>query len=271
MSVVVLAPRQAPELALEAECVRPDTFSALSEKEIAALTVWHGREQCPLGDFFDVHGGRSADVRITGDCTRVKRLGEGMAGGTLVVEGSAGAHTGASMTSGTLLVEGDAGPWAGAEMAGGTLEVRGSAGSGLAGAYAGSGRGMVGGVVLVRGSAGEFVGERMRRGLVAVGGDVGDHAGLGMIAGTLVVLGGAGRRPGAGLKRGSIVVHGAAALLPTYRYACTYVPPALGLVLRLLRQRHGLDAVAPYECGAYRRFTGDYADLGKGEILLWAS
>ncbi|HEX9109486.1 MAG TPA: formylmethanofuran dehydrogenase subunit C [Longimicrobiales bacterium] len=269
MSGIVLALRSMPRLPLEAENVRPDALSALSENEIARVTVWHGREPCALGDFFDVRGGRSADVRITGDCSRVKGLGVGMAGGSLLVEGNAGAHVGAGMTGGTLRVSGDAGDWAGAEMAGGTLEIAGSAGDHLAGAYAGSTRGMRGGVVIVRVDAGEFAAERLRRGLVAVAGNVGDHAGLGMIAGTLLVLGDVGRRPGAGLKRGSIVVHGRAQLLPTFRYACTYVPPVLALVQRVLLERHGLDAVARYEGGAYRRFTGDYADLGKGEILLW--
>ncbi len=277
MSAVVLTPR--PELAppppgtpappLEAAGVRPDAFATLSESEIAALPVRWGREELRLGDFFHVHGGRSSEVRIAGDCARVQWLGAGMQGGTLLVEGDVGAHAGAGMAGGELRVQGDAGDFTGAELQGGLLEVRGHAGDYAGGAYAGSARGMTGGIVVLRGGAGAFVGERMRRGFVAVGGDVGDHAGLGMIAGTLLVLGTAGRRPGAGLKRGSIVLHGPARLLPTFRYACTYTPPFLALYEGVLR-RHWADGFGRFTGARYRRYTGDYAELGKGEILVWA-
>ena len=277
MSAVVLTPRGVlthipqglPVPPLEAEGVRPDAFASLSESEIAGLPVRWGKEKLRLGDFFEVRGGRSAELRIAGDAARVHRLGAGMQGGTLLVEGDVGAHVGAGMTGGELRVEGSAGDFAGAELRGGLLEVRGRAGDFAGGAYAGSARGMTGGIVVVRGGAGAFAGERMRRGFMVVGGDAGDHAGLGMIAGTLLVLGSAGRRPGAGLKRGSIVLHGPTRLLQTYRYACTCTPSFLALYEAALR-RHWADGFGRFTGARYRRYTGDYAELGKGEILVWA-
>ncbi len=270
--VVVLTPRAAPELPLEAGCVRPDALAALSEGEIARLPVWHGHEALALGDFFDVRGGHSADVRVAGDAARVRELGAGMGGGTLAIEGSAGPYTGAEMSGGALTVAGAVGAWAGAGMSGGILDVGGPAAEHLGGACAGGVRGMRGGVVIARGGAGDYVGERMRRGLIAVDGDVGECAGLGMIAGTIVVLGDAGRRPGLGLKRGTLVVHGSVRLLPTFRYACTYVPSYLGLYLARLAARHGLARAQPAGGpGPYHRYTGDYAELGKGEVLVWAN
>src|SRR5690606_34697040 len=119
MSVVVLEPRAAPAVPLQAPGIRPDAFAALDEAEIARLPVWHGNEAARVGDFFRVSGGRSADVRIAGDAGRVKHLGSGMARGRLVIEGNAGAHVVAEMTGGRIVVEGDTGPWAGAEMPGG--------------------------------------------------------------------------------------------------------------------------------------------------------
>jgi len=271
MSAVTLTLRTPPELVLDAGCVRPDAFAFLAEADIARLRVWHGHDALRLGDLFDVRGGRSGEVRVSGDTFRVNRLGARMAGGSLVIEGGAGAHVGGEMTGGTLCVEGDAGDWAGAAMTGGLLELRGRAGAHLGGACPGSARGMTGGTLVVRGGAGDFAGERMRRGLIAVEGDLGDCAGAGMIAGTIVAFGAAGRRAGLGLKRGTLVVHGSVRLLPTFRYACTYVPPVLALYLRALREQYGVERAADGAgTGVYHRYTGDYAELGKGEVLVWA-
>jgi len=271
VSEVRLEPIAEPAVPLEAPCVRPDAFAALAEAEIARLPVLHGNELAQLGDFFRVRGGRAAAVRVLGGAARVKRLGEGMTGGVLVVEGDAGAHAGAGMAGGTLRIEGNADLWAGAEMRGGLLEIRGDAGARLAAAYPGSPRGMTGGVVLVHGSAGELVAERMRRGLVAIGGRAGAGAGAGMLAGTLVACGGLGRHAGAGLRRGTLVSGAEVELLPTYRYACTDRPLFLELYLRHLRDRLGFRAADRLAAGTFRRYNGDFADLGRGELLVWTT
>jgi len=110
----------------------------------------------------------------------------------------------------------------------------------------------------------------MRRGILAVTGDGGRGTGIGMIAGTVVVLGQAG--PGAGrfLKRGSIVALGPMDRPATFRYACTYRPPHVGLLLRYLRGHAGVPIADRYVVGRYARYAGDLAELGKGEILQWA-
>jgi formylmethanofuran dehydrogenase subunit C len=74
--------RAAPLVRLDASCVRPDAVATLSEAEIARLAVWHGREEARLGDFFDVEGGASDDVRISGDLHRITHVGAAMSGGT---------------------------------------------------------------------------------------------------------------------------------------------------------------------------------------------
>lgn len=269
MSAVVLTPRAAPEMPLEAPGIRPELFAELSEREIADLPLWHGNRRVPLGEFFEVRGGRSAEVRIAGGAGRVKQLGAGMTGGSLTVEGDAGMHAGARMTGGALRIQGDADDWAGSEMQGGVLEIRGDAGDHLAAGYAGSTHGMSGGIVLVHGSAGSQAGERMRRGLVAVAGDAGDRAGIHLIAGTVLVCGSVGRYAGAGMKRGSLVVSGAAELLPTFRYAATYRPDWLPMYLLRLRREYGFPVPERMLGGAYCRFNGDFTELGKGEVLQW--
>lgn len=271
MTATVLTPLDLPRLALEAEAIAPERLAGRSEREVALLPVQIGNATAQLGEFFRVRGAGSDEIRIDGDVSRVKGIGAGMTRGRLVVEGGVGMHAGARMRGGELVVMGDAGAWVGAEMAGGVLRIGGSAGDYAGAAYPGSRLGMTGGALLVGGNAGSELGAVMRRGLIAVRGSAGDYAGFNMIAGSIVLCGGAGRRTAAGMKRGSLVAFRSLELLPTFRYACTYRPEFLALLLRELRDVFGFAIDARYLSGLYRRYSGDFAELGRGEIAIWTS
>ncbi len=248
---VTLSVAAQPEHSLIADCIAADRFVGLDGKQIAELPVVHGGRPGTLGEFFKVRGGHSSVVRIEGDVPRVNAIGAGMAGGELTIEGSVGRDLGLAMS-------------------GGRIDLRGNAGDNVGGALPGAARGMTGGEIIVRGNAGDEAGARMRRGLVVVMGDGGRAMGEGMIAGTVVVFGKAG--PGAGrfLKRGSIVALAPIDRPGTFRYACTYRPPHVGLLLRYLRGRAGVAVADRFLAGRYERYSGDLAELGKGEILQWA-
>jgi formylmethanofuran dehydrogenase subunit C len=239
-----------PTHALVADCIAADRFAGLGAAAIAGLPVLHGGRPATLGDFFRVRGERAAVVRIEGDCTLVEAMGTGMAGGELVIAGAVGRDLGLAMS-------------------GGRIDVRGNAGANAGGAPAGAARGMIGGEIIVRGSAGDEAGARMRRGLIVVAGDGGRGVGKGMIAGTVVVFGKAGPGTGRFLKRGSIVALGEVERPATFRYACTYRPPHVALLLRYLGARCGLEVAAPQVTGRYERYSGDLAELGRGELLRW--
>ena len=268
---ITLTLRSPLDSTLEAECVAPDRFATLAEREIADLPVWAGSRQARLGDFFDVRGERSASVRVAGDLARVAGLGAETAGGELVIDGDAGTRVGAAMSGGLVEVHGSVGDDAGVGMSGGVLRVAGDAGDRLGGATPGAPRGMTGGEIVVIGSAGRDAGARARRGLVAVCGDAGEHAAHAMIAGTVLVLGRVGEGAGTGSKRGSLVAGGAVSVPPTYRYACTYRPPHVRLLLTHLRRRHKIDLDDRFVDGLYSRFTGDVSTVGRGEILAWVA
>lgn len=281
MKEIVLTLKEPLTIPLEADAIRPDLLAEKSRREIEALPLYHGNRQRRLGELFEVRGERSEQVRIVGDLSRVKKLGYGMAGGRLVVEGDAGMHLGALMRGGEIVVEGDASDWLGAEMRGGLIRVKGNAGNFIGAAYWGSRRGMNRGTIIVEGDAGNEVGGRMRRGLIVILGEAGDFLGANMIAGTIVVFGRVGRGPGAGMRRGTIVLFGGGQsgqsgalplqppqLLPTFRYDCTYNPTFLRVYLRALR-RYGIEVREEYIAGNYRRYNGDIAELGKGEILVY--
>jgi formylmethanofuran dehydrogenase subunit C len=261
--------RGTTSIPIEAECVTPDHLAGKSLADIAALPVQHGNRQLPLGEFFTIEGDAGdGDIRIEGDCSRVKWLGAGMTRGRLTLHGDAGMHLGAEMRGGVLEVHGNVSDWVGAEMRGGRLHVHGDAGDLAGAAYRGSRQGMRGGVLLIDGKAGHEIGATMRRGLIVVGGASGDFAGVSMIGGSIFVLGAGGARPGAGMKRGTIALFGSAPpLLPTFRYACTYRPVFLSLYLRQLRA-WGFAMEERFHGGAWRRWCGDGVALGKGEILI---
>jgi formylmethanofuran dehydrogenase subunit C len=228
-------------------------WSGLTAIELARRPVLlDGETGVPLGDLFEMTGTPAGRIRFQGDLIKADRLGAGLAEGEVIVDGSVGDETGLAMS-------------------GGVLDVHGDAGARTGGAAGDARRGMTGGELLVRGGAGPEPGTRMRRGLLVVAGDVASHAGPGMIAGTVIVFGNAGPAPGRWSKRGSIVALGSVQIPPTYRYACTYQPDHLRLTLLRLRQRYDLAVDERYVSGSYRRFSGDLADLGRGEILAWTA
>jgi formylmethanofuran dehydrogenase subunit C len=269
--VKVLRPRCALDCPVEAEGLVPERLAEMTTEALLRLPLAYGRFSVPLGELFDVEADGAADAAVVleGDFSRVKRIGENMAGGSLEIRGNAGMHLGAGMSGGTIRVLGNVDAWAGAMMSGGRIEITGSAGPSLAGAYPGETRGMRGGMVLVRGDTGLRAGERLRRGLIVVGGCTGDFPGLGMLAGTLVAFGTLGIRAGAGSKRGTLVALGGARgeMLPTYREACAYRPVFLDRLLRFL-EREGFPVTAEHRSGRFRRWVGDANELGKGEILV---
>jgi formylmethanofuran dehydrogenase subunit C len=245
---VVLALRAPVDQRADVEGVTPDRCASLTDRQIAELPITVGGRQAAVGDLFDVRGGSTARLEFEGDLSRVDGLGAGM-------------------ISGELLVHGDAGDNVGLAMAGGIVRIQGNAGHRLGGPTPGASKGMTGGEILVEGNAGDDAAARVRRGLVVIGGSTGASAGRAMIAGTLVVFGDVGHHPAEGNKRGSLIALGDVHVPASYRYACTYEPPFVRLLMTYLARRHGLAIEASVRDGHYKRYCGDAGGPGKGEIL----
>ncbi|MFL5403551.1 MAG: hypothetical protein ACJ8BF_12110 [Gemmatimonadales bacterium] len=230
-----------------------EPWTGLPAAELSRRPVYLDRQgRVSLGDIFQLEGSPDGNLRFLGDLGRANRLGASLSQGTVVVEGNVGVEAGLGMTGGVLEIEGDAGHRTGA-------------------APLGFKRGMTGGELIVHGSAGDEAGATMRRGLLVVGGSAGRRAGLGMIAGTVVLLGPAGEDAGLWSKRGSVVALGKIVPPGTYTYACTYQPVHLLVMLMRLRARFQLPVQRKHLAGRYRRYSGDMAELGRGEILAWTS
>ncbi len=260
---------------LEVDSIQLETVRTQSPDKVKQTPIQRGNQQLPLGEFFDVAGSASEDEELIweGDCSKVKLIGTHWKRGKIRIAGNAGMHLGAEMTGGEILVEGNAADWVGAEMHGGRIQVLGNAGHLVGAVYRGGRRGMTGGEILIHGNAGNEIGQTMRRGLIAVGGGAGDALGFNMIAGTIFIFGESGIRPGAGMRRGTIALFSTIStpdMLPTFRQACTYRPVYLQIYLRELAKA---GFPVPPECfqASYRRYLGDFLEMGKGEILIRAA
>ena len=243
--------RRALAQRVDASTVAWDALRGLDAAGIEAQEVWiEGSGRGRLGDLFQVAAVPGERIRLVGDLARLDGIGAGLAGGVLVIDGDAGWYVGLGMR-------------------GGSIEVRGRAGPQTGGALPGAKRGMTGGEIVVRGSVGAGAGTGLRRGLIAVEGDAAESAGRAMLAGSIVVLGAVGAEPGLWSKRGSVVALGSVTPPATYRYACTYRPSYLPVMLGYLKRRYGCPVTPDHLSGLYRRYSGDLAELGAGEILEW--
>jgi formylmethanofuran dehydrogenase subunit C len=262
----VLTLRGRPEQRLDLSRLVPHLLAGKSPDDITRIELQTTRRRVTVGDAFRLRSGDAHCIRIEHACDRLDRIGQGMTGGEIVVEGDAGVEAGRLMVGGRLTIHGDAGPWAASAMRGGEIEIIGNAGDRLGGPLAGETAGMRGGIVIVRGNAGDRAGDRMRRGVLLVEGGSGAYAGCRMIAGTLIVGRKVGSLPGYLMRRGTIVLgEQPDEQLPTFVDCGVHDLLALRLMSAFAdRYSRRLASVLRQ---ARRRLAGDMAVLGNGEIF----
>ena len=259
--------RAQPDQRLDLSPLTPDRIAGLDVKAVERLALNTTRIPVCVADVFRVRGGDAERIAIEGGSERFDYIGHGMTRGEFLLDGDAGFSPGRAMAGGRLQIRGNAGPWAASGMRGGKIEIAGDAGERLGGPLAGERLGMSGGVVVIGGNAGERAGDRLRRGLIVIEGAAGGSPASRMIAGTVVVCGAAGALPCYLMRRGTLVLAHAPDPLPP-----TFAPVGGdGLVfLRLLART--LAPISPRAArlvrGPIRRFAGDMAVLGKGEMVV---
>jgi formylmethanofuran dehydrogenase subunit C len=262
---IVLTPKNiGSSIPIEAETIRPDSLAGKTLEQILSLTLFRGNRQIKVKDVFDVKGSKAdnpADIRIViqGEIPTVKRVGEGMTAGEIVIKGSVGMHLGNSMKGGKITVEGNAGDWAGALMKGGEITIKGNAGSYVGAAYRGEWRGTQGGTIVVEGNAGNEIGAWMSNGKIVVRGNVGSMAGMHMKGGVIIIHKDAAPRVGGEMTKGKVIVLGRLAeVLPSFR--------SEGRVTNVKTGEDGSEEIV----GPFNKFVGDLADNGKGEVYVKA-
>ncbi len=269
MTAFSFALREAPRQRLDVSALTPDRLSGLSREQIAAMELSSGNRRLRVGDLFDLRGDDVADLRFEGNCTKLDRIGAGMTGGSVTVAGEAGDYLGLAMAGGRIEVEGGCGSHAACALRNGVIQVRGSVGDFLGSALVGELHGMRGGTVVVGGDAGDRAGDRMRRGMLLIEGNAGDYCASRMTAGTLVVLGSVGANPGFAMLRGTVLAGALRqGLLPTFNDCGEHDLGFLNLLQRSWQGLPGGFGRSPAIPGRVRRYMGDLANGGRGEILL---
>ena len=251
MQTITLKPKKEIKISVEAENISPDRFAGKSEKEIQGIEIWVGNQRTTLGDLFSIKvegSGSAADTKIIieGDLSRVKRIGEGMTAGFIIIKGNVDMHLGAKMNGGKITVSGNVDSWAGREMKGGEIIIEGDAGYYLGGGSRGDTCGMRGGKITVMGSALDYVGDHMCGGEIVVNGNAGILPGLSNNGGK-IVIGGSTSMAGSEMAKGTIIVNGTVEeMMPVFK----------------LEGTEAVDGIS------YRKYSGDVIVGGKGLLYV---
>jgi len=228
MAEIKLKIKKQPEVPLEAEVITPDHFTGKTAAEIKKLELFHGKEVAKLGDFFDVSG-KSTNIKetkiiIDGDLSNVKRVGEKMTDGEIIINGNVGMHLGNQMEGGKIKVNGNADDWAGAMLQGGEIEISGNAGHYVGAAYRGFWQGMKNGIIKVKGKVGNEALSWARGSVAAkrfptlICGEASSFLGIHNHGATIIVEGNVDRGAGADQVQGSIVIKGKPSrILPSFK------------------------------------------------------
>jgi formylmethanofuran dehydrogenase subunit C len=272
MSGLVLTVTRPPRQRLDLSPLLPERLANLPVEAAGAIELGCGNRLLRVDEVFTLAPGSGAGLVIRNQGARIDNIGQGMSAGEITIEGDAGAYAGLAMSGGRLTISGHAGPFAGAAMTGGIIEVTGNAGDWLGGGLPGERRGMAGGLILIRGDAGQRAADRQRRGIILIEGNAGDFLGARMVAGTTIVLGeSAGRYPGFAMKRGSLLLsRRPRQMLPTFADAGPHELGFISLLAAYLAPHSPKFAAALPAMAELRRFMGDAAAGGKGEILAAA-
>ncbi len=255
--MITLTPLKQFKYPIVAECITPESFQGKTAEEIAKLTVHEGNTQTTLDQLFKIEESpvESPSITINGDVSEVRRIGQGMKTGEIVINGNAGNHLGEKMKGGKITVNGNAGGWLGSVMKKGLIEVHGSAGDYVASPYRGVSEGMKGGKIVIDGDIGSDCACYVRGGLIKIKGSAGPFLGFHMSDGTIHVEKNAGPRLGANMVGGKIIIGGQVDyMLPSFTVDGT-------------KAKQKIDDTETAQ-GPFYVFLGDLAEKGTGKLFI---
>lgn len=267
MSALTFTLKAALQQRVDCSPLTPHKLAGLSTAEIAATELACGKLKLRVDALFDIAGDDASDIVIHNSSAKLDYIGQGLLEGRITVHGDVGSYLGFGMKKGSIQVHGSADAFVASGLAGGQILIDGNAGDFLGAAIPGDRKGMRGGLVIVRGNAGDRVGDQMRRGIVLIEGDVGRYCASRMLAGTIGVLGKTGEYLGYGMRRGTVMLFESPALHTTLQDCGTHTLPFLSLMFKSFRALPS--KFAGIDRNRVRRYAGDIANDGKGEILVF--
>ncbi len=255
--MITITPLRKFDVPVQTACINPDVFKGKTLKEIADLPITEGNRSMTLGDLFEIKedAGETPSITINGDVAKVKRIGQGMKSGEIVINSNAGMHTGEKMAGGKITINGNADGWTGSDMKGGLIEIHGDASDYLASPYRGSSTGMHGGSIIVDGNVGSDSACYMHGGVIKIKGSAGRFLGYHMSDGAIYVEKECASRLAPCMVGGKIVIAGALEeVMPTF--TIDSVKPKVKVDDTLTVQ------------GPFYVFLGDLAEHGTGKLFV---
>jgi formylmethanofuran dehydrogenase subunit C len=240
----------------------------LNPEEIAGIQLQHGNRKVRVDELFNISGSDSQNIVFANSNSKLDYIGKELEGGNITIHGDAGAYLALSMKSGTITVTGNTGIFTACEMKNGFLQIEGNAGDFLGGALPGNKQGMKGGAVLVKGNVGARAGDHMRRGQILIEGSAGDYCGSRMLAGTIAVMGNTGRYLGYAMRRGTLLLWNQPQISATFNDCGTHTLAFLPILFASFKSLNSRFADKNLAFQRVRRFGGDMAETGRGEILV---
>ena len=248
---------------VELDVILPEKIQDMSEEDIKNIEIPQGRTKIKIGDIFDVELKDSEIPKMTvkNSSAKLKRIGENMTTGEIVVEGDVGMHLGVEMKGGKIVVNGNADNWAGQGMKDGEIIIKGNAKDYIGSTYRGGYKGMSGGTIIVEGDVGHEIGEYMTRGIIHVKGNAKSHVGIHLSGGIIIIDGDVKDRIGGEMVKGAIVIKGKVGnVLPTFKFEGIVEDP----VIKIRKKDEGVKVE-----GKFYKYSGDYClTKPKGQLYI---
>ena len=243
-------------------------LSGMSITEISALTLQSGKLKLRVDELFTISGSDAEEIVINNSVDNLDFIGKDLDGGSITVNGDAGAYLAFGLKSGEIKVSGNVGLYAACEMKKGYLEIAGNAGDFLGAALPGNKMGMKGGTILVKGNVGERAGDHMRRGNILIEGNAGDYCGSRMTAGTIAVMGQTGRYLGYAMRRGTLLLWNQPKLSASFNDCGAHTLAFLPILFGSFKTLNSRFADASEAFNRVQRYAGDMSEMGRGEVLV---
>jgi len=255
--MITITPKRIFDVPIQAACINADVFTGKTLEAIKKLPITEGKENLILDEAFNISEDTAVEtpnITLIGDFSKVKRIGQGMKTGEIIINGNAGMHTGEKLAGGKIIVNGNSDGWTGSEMKKGIIEIHGDAGDYTASPFRGTGTGMKGGLITVDGNVGSNVGCYLQGGTIKIKGSAGRFLGHRMTDGTIYVEKDCASRAGPFMTGGKIIITGAVELLmPTF-------------TIDSIKPKVKVDANLTVQ-GPFYVFLGDIAERGTGKIF----
>ena len=116
MSALTLTLKNSPEQRIDMSPLVCHLLKTLAVEDIAALTLQSGKRKLRVDELFTIEGSDSQQLIIKNSHEKLDFIGKDLDGGSISIDGNAGAYLAMGMKAGDIKVSGNAGLYTACEM-----------------------------------------------------------------------------------------------------------------------------------------------------------